>query len=277
MIESDRPDIVFGCIADLQYNDADPYKNRFFRNSIKKLNVAIDHFNLISPDFVINLGDTIDRNWNSFDAVIPNFERLDAHLYQVIGNHDYEVEDSKKELVHQKLGIERYYSFQVQDWVFVVLDGNEISTFANIAGSENFLQAETILAELNKEEVVYGNFWNGGISSQQLRWLSNMLDRIKDQEKVIIFCHYPVYPLDKHNLLNCNHVLEIVNSRHCVKAWINGHNHDGNYARINDTHFINVKGMVEDSEEVTFSIFKLYPERLEIQGFGKEISAVLQF
>ena len=53
--------VSFGIVADLQYCDAPPFKNRFFRNSTHKLKSAIAEFNKNDLDFV-NFEQYIDRN-----------------------------------------------------------------------------------------------------------------------------------------------------------------------------------------------------------------------
>ena len=124
--------VSFGIVADLQYCDAPPFKNRFFRNSTHKLKSAIAEFNKNDLDFVINLGDLIDRDWASFNEILPFFAQLNTPVHHVLGNHDYEVEPQYKKRIHKKLGIEKYYDFSIENWRFIILDGNELSTFANL-------------------------------------------------------------------------------------------------------------------------------------------------
>ncbi|MCG8308479.1 MAG: hypothetical protein MI975_13885 [Cytophagales bacterium] len=271
-MDNQNQEILFGAIADLQYCDADPEINRYFRNAPKKLSKAIREFNKHNLAFTVNLGDTIDRNWESFDVILPHFERCDSKVYHVLGNHDYEVKDEFKAEVHTRIGTSKYFDFAIDNWQFLILDGNEMSTYANPKGSENYLIAENFLAE-NK---VNSNFWNGGIGKEQLNWLKEKLEYAsKSNRTVIIFCHFPIFPAHKHNLLNDWEVLQLIGDYNCVKAWICGHNHDGNYGRYAHIHFINLKGIVDTENETAFSVFRLSPEKIEILGFGSEISAKL--
>ncbi len=268
--------VSFGVIADLQYCDADPLINRYFRNAPAKLHEAIRFFNRRQLDFVVNLGDTIDHDYESFDGILPLFSSCQAPVYHVLGNHDYEVEDDKKEAVHKKLGIQKYYSFRAGGWRFIVLDGNEISTFANMEGSAKYQEAQKMLSQLEDNQKVNAMFWNGGISEVQFQWLKGILDEVKTLgEKAVIFCHYPVYPPDKHNLWNDEKILDLLKNYSNLKLWINGHNHHGNYGQFGDVHFINVKGIVDGESELAFSIFHLYEEKIIMIGYGKEISATL--
>lgn len=266
------PEISFGVLADLQYCDADPLKDRHFRNSKHKLARIIEDFNNQKLDFIINLGDTIDRDWISYNEILPLFKEFQSPVYHVLGNHDYEVEDYRKSQVPESIGTDKYYDFSINSWRFIILDGNEISTYANIAGSENYLKAEKLLAEQN----VNSNFWNGGIGNERLTWLKEKLQKAsKNHEKAVLFCHFPIYPADRHNLLNDCELLDIIHQHSCVKAWFNGHNHHGNYGMLHDTHFVNVKGIVETEAATAYSIVHLHNDRLEIHGKGDEISARL--
>ncbi len=55
---------------------------------------------------------------------------------------------------------------------------------------------------------------------------------------------------------------------------MNGDNHSGNYAERKGTHYVNFKGMVETEEEIAYAVVKCYSDRVEIDGFGMEISRV---
>ncbi len=274
----DDPTVSFGVIADLQYCNAAPFKNRFYRNAIDKLNKAIAVFNDQKLDFVINLGDMIDRDWESFDTILPLFNQMKAPVYHVLGNHDYEVKDEKKAEVSSKIGIERYYDFSLNGWRFIVLDGNEISTFANLPATSEYENAEKLLKSMELAQKINANFWNGGVGEKQMAWLRSTLSKAeKENERSIIFCHYPLYPPNKHNLLNTEEMLSLIKNYKGVKMWLNGHNHDGNYGLFWGVHFLNVKGMVEGQADLVFSVVQLYENRIKVVGFGNEISATLTF
>lgn len=270
--------VSFGIVADLQYCDAPPDNNRYFRNSPGKLKKATGEFNKHKLDFVINLGDLIDRDWESFDRILPLFDQIEAPVYHVLGNHDYEVEDQYKPEVHNKLGIQKYYDFSMENWRFIVLDGNEISTFANHENSIEYQQAEILLKKMEQEHKVNANFWNGGIGEDQLNWLSQTLeDATKKHQKSMIFCHFPVFPAHRHNLLNDLELLNVLEKYDCVKAWLCGHNHDGNYGQYKNIHFVNAKGMVDTELESAWCLVQLSDDTITIKGFGSEISATLNF
>jgi 3',5'-cyclic AMP phosphodiesterase CpdA len=274
-----RPDsdkITFAVVSDLQYATLPPVKNRYFANSVNKLRKAITAMNRLSPDFLVNLGDTIDRGFENFHEILPLFSQVEMPVYHVLGNHDYEVENAMKSHVQDALGIAKYYHFSIRKWRFIVLDGNEISTFANLPGSPNYCASEILLQNMEEEHSINAHFWNGGISELQLRWLESTLQEATiNKEKAVIFCHYPLFPPDKHNLLNASEVMKIITKYPCMKAWFCGHNHHGNYGMHSDIHFINVKGMVEGEFDNAWSIVSLDDHCISMEGYGNEISAQL--
>ncbi|MBK5482870.1 hypothetical protein JFV29_13405 [Peribacillus sp. TH16] len=41
--------------------------------------------------------------------------------------------------------------------------------------------------------------WNGGVGSEQMTWLYNVLKKsAKENEKVVVIGHHPVYPANEH-------------------------------------------------------------------------------
>ena len=55
-----------------------------------------------------------------------------------------------------------------------------------------------------------------------------------------------------------------------VVAYFNGHQHQGGYNLRKGIHYVNVKGMVETAKETAFAVVKVYPDHLEVQGYGSE-------
>ncbi|MFC2947641.1 hypothetical protein [Virgibacillus sediminis] len=61
-----------------------------------------------------------------------------------------------------------------------------------------------------------------------------------------------------------------------VVAYVNGHNHAGNYALKNDVHYVTLQGMVKTEDSNSYSIVQVYKDRLEIDGYGREEDRVLK-
>ena len=92
----------------------------------------------------------------------------------------------------------------------------------------------------------------------------------------MVYCHFPVYPADSiHNLWNSHEIIDLLEANSCVKAYINGHNHAGNYAIKEGIHYFNLKGMV-DTQENSYAVIRFYDDRLDVKGFGREEDRVMK-
>ena len=257
----------FGVVADVQYADYPAVGNRHYLQSEWKLKQCVEDFNSRDLDFVVQLGDFIDGGFANFDKMLDIYQRLKAPKYHVLGNHDFAATRGK---VLAKLGIERgYYDFAVNGWRFIVLDGNEISLYANDRDSDEYKQAEAMQLRLKEAGSANAVSYNGALSARQRTWLEERLDKAtKAGEKVIVFCHFPVHPPNVHNLWGDSELVELFESYDCVAAYMNGHNHAGNYAKKNGIHYITFQAMVESPDRNAYAIVEVYPDRLKITGFG---------
>jgi len=264
----------FGIMADVQYADYERLGNRCYRDSKWKLKQCVEDFNSRNLSFVIQLGDLIDGGFENFDTMLDIYQQLKVAKYHVLGNHDFA---AHREKVLEKLGLERgYYDFAVNRWRFVVLDGNEISLYANSKNSEEYKQAKTMHLGLKETGDSNAVTWNGALSSNQMTWLKNVLDKSETSgEKVILFCHFPVWPPNVHNLWNDSELVQILESYDCVVAYINGHNHAGNYAVKKGIHYLTLHGMVESPDKSAYAVVEVYSDRLKILGFDAEPERLL--
>jgi manganese-dependent ADP-ribose/CDP-alcohol diphosphatase len=276
--KEDKPLFTFGIIADVQYADYDPAGTRFYRYSLAKLRESLNTFRHDSADFIINLGDLIDRDYSSYKPVLKIIDSSGLKTFHVTGNHDYAVEPGLKASIPvnnpSKGG---YYSSVYKNFRFIFLNGNEISEY-RAADKDTIRQAEEYITELKNKGESNAIEWNGGISAEQLTWLTNQLDESTlRHEKVFIVCHFPVFPVNMHNLLNYKEILPELEKYQNIIAWLNGHNHAGNYGKLNMIHFITFKGMVETEKLNSYSLIKVYRNKIIIDGFGRENSRVLTY
>lgn len=263
----------FGIIADCQYC-ADPgLKERKYSISDQKLQSCVDHFNTMDLAYVIHLGDFIDRDFESFEVVYPIYEKLHAPGYHVLGNHDFSVGDKYKALVPNRLGLSsKYYDFAVKGWRFVVLDGNDVSFHAYPEGSEGHRAAATYYQNMTVESPK----WNGAVGSDQMSWLEEVLKKAAEaRENVAVYCHFPVFPENIHNLWNANEVVQLLEAYPCVKAFINGHNHAGSYDTRNGIHYLTLKGMVNTLVN-SYALIQVTEDSLIVTGYGREEDRVLK-
>ena len=267
-LSAQNPELTIGVIADCQYCDIEGTGERKYSQSPQKLEHAVSHLNSMDLDFVIHLGDFIDRDYESFQVVLPIWKQLKMPAYHVLGNHDFSVDDKYKTQIHTVLGMPaKYYDFSVKGWRFVVLDGNDISLHAHPEGTKMDRQSR----EYYEKHAAGSPEWNGALGSQQLSWLESVLrDAEKSSENVVLFSHFPVYPENVHNLWNAPEIIQLIEKYPGVKMYMNGHNHAGNYDEKKDVHYLTFKGMV-NTDTTSYAVIKLSEKRAEISGYGREI------
>jgi hypothetical protein len=272
-----KPLFSFGIIADVQYCDCDTYNTRFYRNSPAKLKDAVEDLKADSPAFIINLGDLIDRDFESFDPVLKILDAGGMKVYHTLGNHDYAVSPGDARKVARITGSDKgYYSFTHEGFRFIILNGNEVAKYAPTAAGRK--AGIKLLEELRTEGAINAMDWNGATGSTQLEWLRSELNASKlAGEKVFVICHFPVWPSGTHNLLNANEVLEVLSDYDHIVAWLNGHNHDGGYGNFNMIHFITFRGMLETATENSYALVEVYSNKLWIRGAGREKSQILAY
>lgn len=268
-----------GLVADAQFADVEPKGTRFYRASLDRLEAAVEHFNRRELAACVHLGDLIDREWRSFDAILRPLGRSRTPWHQLLGNHDFEVLDALKPDVPGRLGLtDRYTTFDVGQVRMVVLDTNDVSLYASVPGSPARAAAEAELARLGAAKVRQAKPWNGAVGPDQLAWLDRVCTGARAaRRQVILLAHHPVYPANEHNVWNAEAVLAVIDRHPHVVAWLNGHNHAGHYGERNGVHFLTMRGMVETRDTTAFATARIHPDRLVLTGHGREPSRELVF
>ncbi len=266
------PIFRFGVVADPQYAPIAPSGTRYYSNSLWKLSEAITVFNRENPAFVVTLGDIIDRDWGSYGHVLPLYKKLRHPNFFILGNHDFSVASAYLNSVLQRLGLRRaYYDFVGGGHRFIVIDGNEISLFANGKGTKNYAAAEKRISDMKAAGAANAHTWNGGISDVQFAWVEQVMKKAKAAgERVIVMGHYPIYPVNLHNLWDDARLVDLLTSYDNFLLYINGHNHAGNFGAIDHKYFVNFKGMVETPNTTAFSIVDVHDDRIDIRAYGVE-------
>jgi manganese-dependent ADP-ribose/CDP-alcohol diphosphatase len=76
---------------------------------------------------------------------------------------------------------------------------------------------------------------------------------------------------------NAPEVLAVLDRHPHVVAWLNGHNHAGAFGERNGVSFVTLKGMVETAATTAYAITRFLPDRLILEGQGREPSRELKF
>jgi predicted phosphodiesterase len=270
-----------GIISDCQYCDCDTRTvvgaDRYYRKSPDRLRKAIAKLNTKNLEFTIHLGDFIEKDFKSFDSITPIWKQLKSKSYHVLGNHDFSVADSLKSEIPAKMGLtDRYYSFEKHQWKFIVLDGNDVSLHG-APNAKKLKEAEDLLAQAQKDSLLYAKPYNGALGSEQLHWIKTELDDAKERNlSVCFFNHFPVSPENMFNLWDKNKFLALVKNYDNVKLYLNGHDHEGAYSKVDDVHYVTFKGMVDTENTNTFAAIEFLKDSVIIKGYGREESRSLK-
>lgn len=267
-----------GIVSDCQYCDCEISGLRNYRKAPGRLKAAVEQLNQEDLEYTIHLGDFIDRDFKSYDSLVPIWNALNSKKYHVLGNHDFQVVDSIKPKVFSRMNLtenKRYYSFTVDNWRFIVLDGNDLSYHGSLSPSK-IRQRDSIFKELAKDSLPYLQKWNGALSKVQLKWVRSELDLAeKNRENVGFYCHFPVYPLAGDNLWNREDLIDLISEYSCVKLFFNGHNHAGAYKMVDGIHYLTFQAMVNTQESSSYATAMFQKDTVFIQGYGREISRKL--
>lgn len=209
--------ISFGICSDVHQD--------LFPNVESRLEEFIKVANEKQVDFIIQLGDFCfpreeNKNfmniWNSFNGA----------KYHVLGNHDMD-KCSKSEIL-EFWGVDNkkpFYSFDLNDFHFIVLDPNNIFKNGEYLPYENgnYFQEEGKINYLTPE---------------QLDWLNE--DLLKTLKPSIIFSHQPL----NLTVSNRKKVLEIleINSRKII-ACFSGHMHKNWHVVENSINHVQINSM----------------------------------
>jgi manganese-dependent ADP-ribose/CDP-alcohol diphosphatase len=129
-----EPLLKIGLVADPQYANQPTRGKRYYKESLWKIEEAVDTFNYKNVDFVQSLGDIIDIEWGSYDSILPIYKKLnpDIKSYQLLGNHDFSIDSTHLSGLLEKLSMPNYYySYSKKGWRFIVLDATDYSYFSN--------------------------------------------------------------------------------------------------------------------------------------------------
>ena len=280
------PELSFGIVADCQYANAENYIgfvrdtyesfSNHYRESPRKLAEAVQTFNEHDLEFIIHLGDFVDRDINDADRLHRIMARASAPLWHVLGNHEFWNKDSLPTVL-EKYGMEsNYYSRRKKGNRFIMLDTCDLGVLEHAEDSAEWKIGRALLDKMSREGALQAYHWNGGLGERQMEWLDGeLIDAEKHDEKAVLFAHHPVFPPSILNALNDNEIINMIDSHDNVSAFINGHNHGGDYGVRKGVPYVTMPGMLSGSTNA-YGIADVYSDRLEIKGYGRASSRILK-
>ncbi len=274
---AEMPLVSFGLLTDVQYADAPAEGERHFRESATKLVAAAGVLAAKNLPFTLHLGDLIDRDFKSFDPVLEILRKLEHPVHHLLGNHDYTVAEEMKSKVCAKLEMPHdYHSFTHAGVRFVMMDTNDLSVYKHPENSQKTREAERWMRRLSMERNLELKPWNGAVSAEQLEWLERELTAADEAAQPAIVCgHHPLLPAEGYELWNYAEVVALIERHPSVVASFSGHHHAGAEIIRNGIPYITFKSMLHVPDNTAYSIIRLFKDKLEIEGFGREKSRVI--
>jgi len=191
-----------------------------------RIQTFIDSMKIAKPDFIIELGDlgTPAEKYAHFFDIWNSFP---GDKYHVIGNHEMDGGYSREEAVEYRKMSNSYYSFEKNQFQFIVLDGND---------------------PIDENSKGYKQY----IGAKQVKWLRDELAKAK--YPIVIFSHqglttYPGGDGDIYGVENNDQIREILElhnkqtPKRKVIACFNGHTHYDYAESVNDIWYITINSM----------------------------------
>ena len=257
LFADEQTSLKVGLVTDLHHADKPPAGSRHYRESVKKLTEAGEHFQQSKADFIVELGDLIDAA-DSVDTeqkylatINREFSAISKDRHYVLGNHcvDTLTKDEFLGGVEQK---QSYYSFDRSGFHFVVLD-----------------------ACFRGDGQPYGrknSKWNdANIPAAELEWLE--ADLKANDNPIIVFAHQRLDVSTDHGVKNCPEVRRILEGSGKVRVVFQGHSHQNDLKDIVGIHYLTLVAMVEGSgvENNGYSLMEIATNgNISIKGFRKQ-------
>eukprot|EP01038_Epipyxis_sp_PR26KG_P007653 gene7653-10415_t len=276
-----------------------------YRNSVNYWN-KLEH----SVSFALILGDILDAKASATNTqyhcvmdILKIMKSTSYNQYLCFGNHDHNCfsRDELRRLFLDDILSEHdedinnsnnnssclYYDWSPHPkWRFISLDSYDVSLIG-YSSLDNKLQAEELLRQNNPNDLSVSGTWfnnlafdkyrwvpyNGGLGNKQLTWLQNVLDCSKNNsENVVIFCHQPIYSIDKPSasIWNAEEIRNIIWKSGNVRLWIAGHDHDGQYnIDQHGTHHIIPPAPIErENKDQAYGHIEVFSNKLVLNWVG---------
>ncbi len=260
--------VRFGIVTDSHYADVPPRGNRYYRESLCKMEECVDVMNREEVDFLIELGDLKDQDKSpkeektlSYLRTIEGaFQEFDGPTYHVPGNHDFD-SLSKEQFLSavENTGVDEgstYYSFDAEGLHCIVLDAN--------------FRADGTPYD-------HGNFgWtDANIPPEELEWLESDLGAA--DSPAVVFIHQQLLGHDAHTVNNADRVRSLLGASGKVRAVFQGHYHPGDYAEKDGIHYYTLRAMVDGSgeEQNAYGVVGAGSDSIVVTGLRKAASQVM--
>jgi predicted phosphodiesterase len=217
-----------------------------------KMLEAVSVFNRAEgTTFVVNLGDLVNNDlmWN-LRPILDAFNTVRAPHFSILGNHDLRAHNDRfgknnktqEAWIRGKMGLgdQWFYSFALGAFRFIFLDS-------------------MLLDERGDPK-----------RAEHVKWLeAELAAATAAGQAVVIFGHISIG-------LNTNAIGPTIKACPHVVAAFFGHEHRGGYTKQGDVHTVILHGQIETLTNA-FAMIDVFPDRIEMTGFGRVPTRVLAF
>jgi alkaline phosphatase len=251
------PVVRAGILTDLHYGDKEPTKTRFYRETPRKLEEAVQKLNEEKPDFIVELGDLIDqaKTVEQEIAWLDEIEKVYAKAvpprHYVLGNHCVATLTKAEFAAHTGASKTPHYSFDHGGIHFVILDA--------------CYRADGVPYERSNAAWTDAN-----VPAAELKWLQE--DLKASTQPVVVFAHQRLDEAGKHGVKNAAEVRTLLEKSGRVTAVFQGHSHQNGYQQINGIHYVTLAALIEGSgeENNSYGILEVMSDgAIRIKGFRK--------
>lgn len=214
------------------YNEIEPERSIFFSGYLESF------FNL-EADLYVSIGDLTNYGVeDELKEVYDIIRKFNKPFIHVIGNHDcYGLPKSEMlKITKQK----RYHAIHNEDASLIFLDTAKDQDFED---------------------------WGGTLEETQLQWLDEQLELAKTNS-VLVFAHHPVYETTSNSEkkgLNVDPKIplkDILNKKHGVNIYINGHNHYNSIVQHGNWTYVQLSAVMD---EIGARIIEISEQQIEVK------------
>ncbi len=195
--------VKVGIITDLHQD--------IMHDGVTRMKAFLQHMRRVRPDAILQMGDFAvpgDKN----KEVIDLFNQGHNRRLHVIGNHDTDSGFTKEQCISTWGMTNRYYTQQVDDITFIVLDGND-------------------------KPSTYKSGYPAYIGEEQRVWLKEQLQQIKGP--IVVVSHQPLAgPVAVDNAVEIQDILSTAADK--ILVAINGHTHIDAQYQVKDIYYVHL-------------------------------------
>lgn len=215
---------------------------------------AIDHLNMLQPEFVMSVGDFVegyttvqdemDEQWDEFEQIIA---KLEPPFFYVRGNHDINLPLTRKAWSERRGP--QYYHFIYKNVLFIVLDTEDaerpmpenmeedIATYNRLKKEDPEKAMAFIIEWMSTPEAqeAFGHNAKVEFPEPQRAWLKKILEENKDVRWTFLFLHEPVWNSPSESFKEMDQMLQDRDF-----TFFAGHTHYYDYDLINGHEYITV-------------------------------------